>query len=262
MAAMTHIPGLSQPSDDAILRRYLTEDKFKWLIRDRAIYLRQLAKLNDPFEGATPPKTQARIEQYIRESNVDRESVNPTTYPSYHARERHYVSCWFESSTESDAMWKLYANHKSSSVIETTYAQLAAAFDKNDWAGRVLYVNFDDVEDSILNDFNRVFLKRAEFAHEKEVRIARRLFRFHKNAEENIVSKIHQFRSKQWLDSLYDQPAGVSHPVELKSLLNRIVVHPQADECRLDQLREQLAEAGIHCPVAKSTLSDRPFLGY
>jgi hypothetical protein len=267
MPAMTHVPEIVQPADDLVLKRFLTGEKFGWLLRDHAIYLRQLAKLMDEFEGATPAKTKVRIEKWITDSNIDPSSVSPTTFPSYHARERHYVTCWFGGAVESDAMWRLYCVDKtivdkSSVMIETTYAQLVAAFDESFWAGNVCYVDFDEVEDSSINDFNIVFLKRREFEHEREIRVAKRFFHFNKNLDETLTKKLHLFGTQQWLDSLYDQPDGINHPVTLESILNRVVVHPEADSARRIEVERQLNEAGIACAVVKSSMSNPPFRGY
>lgn len=221
----------------------------------------------DEFEGATPAKTKARIEKWIADNNIDPTSVNPTTFPSYHARERHYVTCWFGGATESDAMWRLYCVEnsivdKSSVMIETTYAQLVAAFDDSFWAGYVRYVDFDEVEDSSINDSNIVFLKRREFEHEREIRVAKRSFQFNKNIDETLTKKLHPFGKRQWLDSLYDQPSGINHPVTLQAILNRVVVHPEADSARRDEVERQLLDAGITCAVVKSSMNNRPFRGY
>jgi hypothetical protein len=65
------------------------------------------------------------------------------------------------------------------------------------------------------------------------------------------------------MDALYDQPEAIKHSVQLSLLLNRVIIHPQADESRLPEVEQQLLNAGVKkCAVAKSSLSAKPIRGY
>lgn len=256
---MTPIPGVEEPLHRAILHRYLTGERFDWMMRNSAIWLSQLLQFEDSWEGATPRDTEVRILRHLEESRVDASSVNPTTFPSYHARERHYVNCWVEQDHENAAMWDRYAPEPDGVAIETTYGQLVGEFDDEFWAGRVLYVDYDEFSDDDRNDFNIVMLKRREFSDEREVRIVTRQFVFHQNADARMAA--HRFGTKEWLDSMYDQPRGLYHTVSVQRIINRVFAHPKATLGRLHELQQQLSHSGLGCDISASSLARKPSYG-
>jgi hypothetical protein len=241
--------------EGAIIRRYVDLPKLFHLLLSRRLFFPSLGLLRkrDPFECATfPPgrysrlsqptlKTRAReLADLLPERLCHRERNRPAATADYLALveetpraelekcvwelergkllERVVCSCWYEGESESEAMWKLYANQHGV-AIESTVKQLKAsikegypdawniqpdpAFEQCYTVAKVKYV--DTSKGSIPPFYcqNPWMLKRASFGHESEIRISH-----------EVDHRI----------SLLD--GGVNVEVDVENLVNRIVIGP------------------------------------
>jgi hypothetical protein len=106
-------PAFPQPADPgAVLWRYMSIDKFKWLVSERRLFMPVATKLGDPFEGTTPQgeldwwrgeaeRATSKEQREIIEQNRVKLSAFAKAFQGHY-----YVSCWHMNRYENDAMWK------------------------------------------------------------------------------------------------------------------------------------------------------------
>lgn len=242
-------------SDDTELSRYLTFEKFVWLIENSALYHTRLDRLGDPFEGSVTVA-------YARK----RDAGDPVGYmplPEYEGSNNirlmlcSFVSCWHASPVESAAMWKLYSREDAGVAIVSTPPRMQEAVDltphRTAMLGPVEYLDFE--KDDMTLPFGMTarpgFLKRKSFEHEKEVRA---MIRMEKHPEDpNLIF------SAEWVQSLYEQmPPGIIASVDLPRLIKGIYVSPLAPSWLLDLVQTLADRHGLENLVRKSRLLGDP----
>lgn len=175
---------LKSLSDEMILWRYMSLDKFINLLDDNGIYFAPLNAYHnsDPFEGY-PPAVALKAMYSLSEKTFLQASDNllmaekipkpwsPTVVEavkklqemvsSRKARFRELidslfkgtlVSCWYYSDHQSEAMWKLYGDQGKGIAIRTTVGKLRNALEqavgnsrqKTIFIGKVKYVDYSD----------------------------------------------------------------------------------------------------------------------
>jgi hypothetical protein len=262
MPAMTFLPGIRQPEDAGCrLLRYMNFKKFEWLIANNALYMCQLARLQDGFEGSMPLSTKEEFDRYFKESGVDPRSVIDATYPAWRCRKWHYVNCWSLGAHESAGLWRIFSTEDQGVAVETTYRALTGVFDKDDWIGLVQYINYERAAYPQISDFEMVMLKRKEFEYEKEVRVARRHIELAPDEDVRLPRHPDGFLDMHSFESFYHQPQEVVHKVDLSKLIVAVVVSPSADEKFFDKIQALVKSSNLSCPVNWSALKRRPILG-
>lgn len=178
------------PGSHILLWRYMDFAKYVGLVSARSLFFCRLDKLEDSFEGAmgaegmrerwcahylkffrdavrNPPgyscdKTAEQIEAESQRLLSEFRSGNEKKARSV------FVSCWFESECESDAMWRLFSQQSQYAVaVQTTVGRLRNSLDREATIGRVRYIDYDKEYPDI--GFPHFFKRRA-FEHEREVR--------------------------------------------------------------------------------------------
>lgn len=134
------------------------------------------------------------------------------------------VNCWYASDTESEAMWRLYAENGKAVAIETTLDGLKESICLRDYPAivhiyPVKYLDFFDSalqpKDCLVEGHSAPLLKRIAYQHEREVRA---------------------FTSKRSSDPLrmtdvnYWQPTPMRLPVDVKTLVKSVHISPYATQ--------------------------------
>jgi hypothetical protein len=183
-------PAFETPPESALLWRYMDFSKFVLLLEQRALWFSRADKLDDAFELATRIHGSRRrrvssaefLRQFARtlpkyrqiqiyESEFAYDALRAEPIKEYRRTRRAdtFVNCWAESSSESEALWRLYAGVNNGVAVQTTVARLRQAL-KDHWAmeiGRVKYVDYSATDMT----FDEVpFRKRASLSYEREVR--------------------------------------------------------------------------------------------
>lgn len=179
-----NVETLKSLTDDMVLWRYMSLDKFINLLDDEGVYFAPLKSYqdSDPFEGY-PPAVAIRAMYSLSDSAYQvatdtllmAEKIEKPWSPATEAaiakeRERlanrpakfrslidalfkgTLVSCWYYSEHQSEAMWKLYGDQGKGVAIRTTVGKLKKALQaaegnarqKTIFMGRVRYIDYAD----------------------------------------------------------------------------------------------------------------------
>lgn len=242
------------PPTDAILWRYMDFTKFVSLLEKRALFFARADKLGDPFEGATPINNiQARYTS-LKSELSEKEIL---MYESLRVELRRFtlISCWHESSHESEAMWKVYSSANSGIAIKTNFDSFVASFITNEQIhiGQVKYIDYDSEkipEDDLLSPYLH---KRKSFEHEREVRAI-----IQHIPTEASPENIRNFLSGEiptWPDMC---DTGIYYEIDLNILIQEVVVDPSAPDWLLDLVSSVAERYNLQVPINKSHLAALP----
>jgi hypothetical protein len=210
----------------SVIWRYMTFEKFCWLIEKSLLRHTRLDQFEDPFEGAVTNAYARMRDTGELEPYFGLKEHEPWTFKSL--RYRQFATCWHASEHESDAQWKLYAAGGAGIAVVSTMARLRDSVDLNPRQGilaDVAYVDFENHGMRRQTGGRTVIrpghLKRNSFEHEKEVRgiILTDLI-----VEGGSFTMDDAFLEKQ----RHLQPKFIDAKVDLKGLIQAIVVSPVA----------------------------------
>ena len=158
-----------------------------------------------------------------------------------------YISCWYEGSNESNAMWELYAG-KAGIAVRTTCGRLMGCLRDQDhlWVGRMKYIDYSLEPIPTGNSLSPFFHKRKEFEHEREVRAVIQYYEGERFYHEEPIP----------------EECGLCVKVDVGNLITEIVMAPGTQNWVLSTVRALGKRYGLDVPVRLSTLEDSPqFLG-
>ena len=237
------------------LWRYMTFEKFCWLVEKSALYHTRLDQLDDPFEGAVTNSYARQRDAGAIEPYFSLKEYEPWTFKGL--RLRQFATCWHASEYESDALWKLYAPGGAGIAIVSTMACIEQYVDltpHHGILGQVEYVDFDG-HDMLRNPSGTVIrpghLKRKSFEHEREVRgliMTDYIF----DGETFIMDDAFLQRQR------FQQPRGISAKVELKQLIKSVVVSPTAKSYVEELVQIVTKRHGLDHLVQRSNMLKTP----
>lgn len=172
---------------DMPLWRYISLARFVAMLQTRSLTMVPAALMEDRFEGSFPQMNNPsqRLDRALAGSprpptTAERKQLEADLLSiSRNLRTGVQLSCWHANETESVAMWKLYAQDAIClmsdyrSLCKVLNAPTAARDDCPAGAfrvGQVSYINFRTQSIDDLQGVAPFMYKRAEFAHEREVR--------------------------------------------------------------------------------------------
>jgi hypothetical protein len=235
------------PPPESQLWRYMDLAKFVALLETQSLFFASATQLGDPFEGlysarnidrthiiwpSVPPAEWGKMNDQIAQMRVNLKAT----------RHHFCVSCWYESPTESDAMWKLYSQAGAGIAIQTTCGSLCKSLASQPgdvYVGRVSYIDYkrDFVPEG--NIFGPFLHKRLAFQHEREVRA---LVWVRDTPAEKATER--------------DSSGGVSIRVDLNILLKQVVVSPLSPQWFHKLVDSILNRYSFSLPARHSDLAD------
>jgi hypothetical protein len=240
-------PHLKEPKSQQRIWRYLDLAKLLSMLEYRALYLRRVDLLGDPYEGYTParrfecseegptPEVVAAMNESARDYQISVKSQ----------RQLIYINCWHMNDTESIAMWKQYLKSNEGVAIVSTYRRLRECFNsatQRVHIGKVQYINHDKHQIPVGNIFHPFMRKRQSFAHEREIRV------IYWNTE-----------GVKQVDTPGFQPAaGESVPVNLDRLIESMFVAPTSGGWFRDIVEAVLKKYDLPRTVHQSSLDLSP----
>ena len=236
---------IEKPNDDDRVWRYMDFTKFVSLLNNSALHFTRGDKLEDPFEGSFPRvNVQLRPRRY-KGKMPPREIKSLSEF--YRQFVKHtFVSCWHLNTYQSAAMWKLYLQGNEGIAIRSTFGRLKGSLKKNKdhdvYIGKVKYIRYDkDVipEGSLFPYFH----KRRSFEHKKELRAVIQAFSYDNKGD------------IAWSRSPYG--SGLNVPVDLKILIERVVLPPLCPSWQKGVVESVLSKYDLKKPVVRSTLYDK-----
>ncbi len=238
---------IALPKDHTTIWRYMTFTKLLAMLNEEALYFCRLDQLNDRWEGVFPKD----MLKYW--SNALSSTLNGSKKPSSlkewlttHLIPTHFISCWYMSDYESDAMWRLYTTHDEGIAIKSTIGSLKKTLELSQeriWIGRVKYIDYKrwtppeatDNEDLSLW-VEPFFCKRIGFQHENELRA--------------LIHKKEPF----------DHLPGINVRVQLSTLLHAVYVFPDSSNWFLSLVKDVLEKYGFRdMNVKRSSLGEKPW---
>jgi len=206
--------------------------KFVAMLEEQALYFPNLTALtDDPLEGFVTTPT---VENLCKGLNRTDSNVKLTLDLMKLSRYWIYVSSWHMSEHESAAMWKLYLKSGEGVAIQSTVGKLIESLKKvtfNVSIGMVKYVDYEKDEIPQCSILSLATHKRKSFEHENELRA--------------IIT-----------DRTYIE--GLSVPVDLDALIEKIFVAPTSPEWIHDLLTKVVTRYGLNKKVEKSILEQGP----
>ena len=243
----TH-PAFLPPADSsAVIWRYMSAQKFDWILKFSRLYFPSADCLGDPWEGTTPP---AEIEWWRREAdNADSDELRRIVERNRHIlsrmakkfRNQHYVSCWHMNPYESHGMWDCYAKQSESVAIRTTYAALRESLPHYVEMGVVRYIDYATQRLPTMNIFEHIMHKDVHYSFELEVRAV---------ANRPVVDELGLADFKQSIFETEDtKGCFVYSPfVNVRRLIHGVVLHPNATRDYAKVVDELCVSSGLPAP--------------
>ena len=235
---------LKPTNENSKVWRYMDFTKFISLLDKRELWFSRVSELDDPFEGTLSkmslyldPVVPGQSEEYDRAVDIFRETKKQW-------RKWIVVNCWHLNKDESAAMWKLYIKGDCGIAIQSTFDRLSRSFegysDESVYLGQVRNEDYDIVKMSVNFPPLVCTYKRKSFQHEQELRAL--IIELEKGGD---------------LDS--EPPfKGLSIPVDLEVLIERIYVAPQLGEWAHELVKSMMLKYGLNKKVEHSSLDDVP----
>ena len=229
--------GLQLADPTTSLWRFMRYDRFVELFETRQLYFCRSDKLPGDDQEGLPP------EEYLR---FHAAQMGPGT--SFEGslqflredRQGFFVSCWYTFDHETATMWERYG--PAGVAIFTRYGTLEKQLDLSSdrmFFGQVRY----GLLPHRFNTLHFITTKRPMYEHEREVR--------------GFIWRADLSPRNPYP---HDSPEGLKHSVDLKSMIEAIVVSPEAPDNTLSDIEAVLARLGYSMPVHESSL--RPYVSF
>ena len=254
---MTEVQASTQLAGASRLWRYLSLDKLVDLLSTSELFFAPLATFakTDPFEGYLPSVAldahasifrkhandlelahqqvaEHRDKQGCPLTNAEREALQASLKDLRSTPRRllpaiaktTVVNCWHASESESEAMWRLYAENGKAVAVETTLDALKESIQKRESSSvvhiyPVKYLDFFDPalqpRDCVVEGHLAPLLKRISYQHEHEVRA--------------FIGKVAP-NPRAGADIAFWKPASIRLPIDVGALVKAIHISPYAGE--------------------------------
>src|SRR5581483_4478671 len=219
--------------------------RFVAMLEYQGLFFTIANQMDDRFEGSLmrpTPENLQRLSLVIKQQGITPER----DYDDLVQQLRRCVAirCWHSNEDESAAMWKLYSAQQQAIAIRTTYSKLQSALSRNGsvMLAPVRYISSNKDDASFDSIFSAFLYKERSFQFEHEVRaIMADLQCFHPNGSNGAAS-----HEGSWVQ------------VNLESLIDTIVIAPDAERWYYELVRRVTVHYGLSKPVQQSRLA-RPF---
>lgn len=263
-------PRFDTPTDDTAIWRYMSFEKFIWLLETRSLYFCSIEALaaHDPYEGlysdvntfyektsweTLEPVQRHLVGGHLKGGQKEYEQFQTMLKTAHSVIKEHrkitYANCWHRQAHESVAMWKLYAGNNKGIAIQAKIKGLIASLedykDLEIFIGNVHYKDYfieGMPEDFALEPF---ITKRKYFDYENELRA--------------IIWGLQHGKTRQFYDTETREPLkGIQVPISLDALIDTIVVSPDVQDWETKLIEATLKRYGLDKPLKKSALSINP----
>jgi hypothetical protein len=240
---------LQPGSDDAAIWRFMPLKRFVELMRSRTLYFCRADRFKDEHEGM-PTEEYAR--QVIAHMGPGHD-LDDTIGNLVQQKESYFISCWYLFDHETARMWGEYG--KDGVAICSRYGLLKAALDAMPDRAMLGLVRYgtDHVGFNILRF---ITTKLPDFADEHEVRAL--IWKPEWAGNNRHIDANNKFHRKPLTDPPPHVLPGLHRAVDLRSLIEAIVVSPEAPRGTTEQIRTLLTELGYRIPVRESGFTRYP----
>lgn len=216
-------------SDNDIVWKYMSFEKFAFLVFESKLHFQRL----DSFEDQTEGKLSMVDKQLFLYTDEDK------AYWEKEAK-RHFASCWILSPRESSLMWNSYA--KNGIAIKATVGSIKESMqDDTEHECYISPVKYIDEEAGSsqddatpLNVLKICFTKRKYYQQEQELRILHSIY-----------------------EPIDEKQTGEDLPIKLRTLIGEIVISPYAGKFLLGTVNNLLQKAEVKVSVRMSNMCVR-----
>jgi hypothetical protein len=240
-----------EPDDqEAVVWRFMDMDKFRDLVTTSELYLCRADLFKDDEKEGLPP------ESYFPKTGMNRLDIHDAVEMSNHVgslaqfRQGFFMSCWCLLAKETAAMWKKFA--KEGVAISSRYSWLKAAlnaFEDDALIGKIRY-GLNHLTGWNVHRF--ITTKREEFSHEREIRAAIWV-RDERDGMNRHIGESNFPHDRPIIEA--PGPRYLRRRIDLKTLVNEIIVSPYADETRLSEVEKLIRDTNYLIPARPSELT-------
>jgi len=254
------------PSDDTVIRRYLTFDRFVDLIDNGGFWMSNIFEFPDQFEASFPePSVNAR-QQFVDAASDLSQSKDQLTYGIKKQRERDvhtYVNCWRVGEEESSVFWDAYIGDEDGLAIQTTIGDLRDHINNKTWGGYI-DILISEGHTAAMREFSKVLIGEVEYLDYDSEPISHSLLSparfFHKRHAFRDEQEFRLVRTPIPLTSTEDLPEPRDNLIldaNLKKLIDKVVLAPDSSD-KFRNIAKRSIENFLGIPVEKSPLSQDP----
>jgi hypothetical protein len=225
--------------EDCILVKYIDLSKFLSLLQRSQFFFCRADKFEDKLEGySSRANKQYRFEWEKRTYPIkspEEIEKSISMYENFEEKLRKItcINCWNMYTSESSALWKIYANNGCGIMIITTKKKLISAFSKSEENILLSKVNYVNKISDISPDGNTIYPfinKHLSYIYEDEVRL------------------IYELDCNNWeynWDNSEDEN-GKYIDVSIKDLLQEVIVGPETPKYIYNSIEQLLREYKIN----------------
>lgn len=251
--------------------RYLTKNKFKYLLEDKGIYVSAASDQSDTHEG---DYDHCYLSKHLRnEVDCDEELLEKVDEMMLGSkkvgRETTYLSCWYCSDEESPKMWKEYGTD-GVIIFSTDLALEYALPEPLNQTTKFYELTYNDQLKPQANQ-QPFRVKNECFKHEKEFRVEFNLLEYSvltgfEARNEVRIGGVLSHECDEITSCMSPAARAQSHHVirrknkgyvlayPLAKIIHEVRLHPNASDQDLREVRAALKACGIDCTVNHSTL--------
>ena len=255
------------------ISRYLTAEKFEWLLADDGLYLGAAASQRDKNEGKYDHTYLSRfVAQEMQNANeallrgLNKLQLEMQEFK----RSDSYLSCWYLGVEESADMWKDYGT-EGVLIVSDSWTLQQTLPEPLKHASQFREVTYDDAL-RVLAAHDPLFVKNKRFVDEQEYRLIFDLTQFSVLTGfgdgpvvyvgdkpsfmcESVTAAMSKSAIEQSHKVIRRKGSGVVFNCHLVELIKEVRLYPGASEEELLRVRSSLRAKGIDCPVRHSSLS-------
>lgn len=241
-----------EPSDDAVIWRFMDMRKFRNLMASEELYFRRadLLKGDDPNEGLPADDYVRSVLGLVRYDLNDELTLNNDQASNRQFSESFYLNCWQLYEGETLAMWKRYGGV----AICSRYDLLKGALNGMLDTIHLGLVRYGDGYVARYNVLDFIYHKRFAFDKEREVRAV--LCCYDPLAGLNRHFNDLNFPSREPLDDVKPMhewvPDCKRRRIDLKTLVKDVVVGPWATDEEIEEVNLWVKAKRFSCSVKRS----------
>lgn len=237
---------------NSLVWRYISLDKFLYLILNKKLYFSKASTLTDKYEGTLPSFSKKEYVNTLliqgHNDNKAQEMLSDLEQHLEEIRNLTFVNCWTLSKSESYALWKIYlGGSKSGVAIRTTFSKLRKSLEyQEDFAiDLVKYSNHIDpnsLDGSAMDALSILTTKRTYYKYEDELRV---LSLNHPELNPNRVKELKDLN-------------GYGVEVDLSTLIQDIYISPFSGKWMFDVVKQiiKLVNPKLNINIKSSEIQD------
>lgn len=258
------------------LLRYLTKQKFEWLLEDQGLYVSSAADQSDKLEGIYDHTYMSKALKGSPELHFYKndmwKNLDDTSQSLMHAsRESSYISSWYYGDDEQEAMWEEYSSDGVVIMTSTMglLLNLPEPLKQTTQFFKAVYNN----QEKYQSHKDALKFKNVDFSNENEYRLIFDVSKYslltgfekeiHGEAyigdkpsyESDITSCMSEEALQQSLNVLSKKNNGYILKYDLGKVIKEIRFNPKYSTYSKNELEELCKNSDVKIPVVESTLS-------